>query len=53
VVAEAIDTRTGEKTLLLRQFIAPNLLITNSEGQNSISIHMLKAMVTIMGIVLR
>jgi hypothetical protein len=53
VVAEAINTRTGEKTLLLRQFIAPNLLITNSEGQNSISIHMLKAKVTILGIVLR
>ena len=35
VVAEAINTRTGEKTLLLRQFISPHLLITNSENQNS------------------
>ena len=52
VVAEAIDTRTGEKTLLLRQFIAPNLLITNSDGQNSISIHMLKTKVSILGIIL-
>ena len=53
VVAEAINTRTGEKTLLLRQFIAPNLLITNSEGQNSISIHMLRAKVSILGLVIR
>ena len=53
VVAEAISTRTGEKTLLLRQFVSPHLLITNSEDQNSISIHMLKASVAILGIVLR
>jgi transcriptional regulator with XRE-family HTH domain len=53
VVAEAINTRTDEKTLLLRQFISPHLLITNSEDQNSISIHMLKAKISILGIVIR
>ncbi len=53
VVAEAINTRTDEKSLLLRQFISPHLLITNSEDQNSISIHTLKASVAILGIVLR
>ena len=52
VVAEAINTRTGEKTLLSRQCIAPNLLITNRECQNSISINMLKAKVTILGILI-
>ena len=53
VVAESINTGTGEKSLLLRQFISPHLLITNSEDQNSISIHMLKAKVSVLGIVIR
>ena len=53
VVAEALNTRTGEKSLLLRQFIRPQLLITNSQEQNSVSIHMLRANATIVGVVLR
>ena len=53
VVAESINTRTDEKTMILRQFISPHLLITNSEDQNSISIHMLKARVAILGVILR
>ncbi len=53
VIAEMENSNTGEKALLLRQHIAPHLLITNSTDQNSISIHMLKAPVKITGVVLR
>src|SRR3974377_867790 len=53
VIAEMQNGKSGEKALLLRQHIAPHLLITNSSDQNSISIHMLKTQVKITGIVLR
>jgi transcriptional regulator with XRE-family HTH domain len=53
VIAEFENGKSGEKALLLRQHIAPHLLITNSSDQNSISIQMLKAPVKITGIVLR
>jgi DNA-binding Xre family transcriptional regulator len=53
VVAEIENGKTGEKALLLRQYIAPNLLITNSDSQNTVSIHRLKSSVEIVGIVLQ
>jgi hypothetical protein len=53
VIAEMGNGTTGEKALLLRQHIAPHLLITNSADQNSLSIHVVKSPVKITGIVLR
>jgi len=53
VVVEAENPTTGEQILLLRQFIGPYLLITNSKNQNYLSLHMLKSKVKIMGVVRR
>jgi hypothetical protein len=53
VIAEMVNGKTGERALLLRQHIAPHLLITNSFDQNSLSIHMIKSPVKITGVVLR
>ncbi len=52
VVVEA-ENPTGERILLLRQFIGPYLLITNSKNQNYLSLHMLKTKVEIIGVVQR
>jgi hypothetical protein len=52
-VVEAENPTTGERILLLRQFIGPYLLITNSKHQNYLSLHMLKAKVKIIGVVHR
>ena len=53
VVVEAENPTTGERILLLRQFIGPYLLITNSKHQNYPSVHMLRTKVKIMGVVRR
>jgi hypothetical protein len=53
VAVEAENPTTGERILLLRQFIGPYLLITNSQHQNYLSFHMLKTKVKIIGVVRR
>jgi transcriptional regulator with XRE-family HTH domain len=53
VIAEMVNGKNGEKALLLRQHIAPHLLITNSSDQNSLSIHMVKSPVKITAVVLK
>ena len=53
VVVEAENPTTGERILLLRQFIRPYLLITNSEKQNYLSLHMLRTKIKIIGVVYR
>ena len=52
VVAEVIPDAKKEPVLLLRQFIKPALLTTNSLEQNSVPIHMLKENIRIIGKVL-
>ncbi len=52
VVAEVIPHGEEEGVLLLRQYIAPNLLVTNSFEQNAMPIHMDKEKVRILGRVL-
>jgi hypothetical protein len=42
----------SDPILLLRQFIAPYLLITNSREQNSLPIHMLMTPAKIAGVVI-
>jgi transcriptional regulator with XRE-family HTH domain len=49
VVAEIIPHGTKESVLLLRQYIGPNLLVTNSLEQNAMPIHMLRENVQIIG----
>ena len=49
VVAEVFPDGSKEGVLLLRQYIAPNLLITNSSEQNLTPIHMLKLKTKIVG----
>ena len=49
VVAEVFPEGAKEGVLLLRQYIAPHLLITNSTDQNLPSIHMLKVKTRIVG----
>ena len=53
VAVEVEKPTTGKRILLLRQFIGPYLLITNSEHQNYSSLHMLKTKVKIVGVVRR
>ena len=53
VAVEAENSTTGERILLLRQFIGPYLLITNSQHQNYLSLHMLTTKVRIIGVVRR
>ena len=52
VVAEIIPDSRKEPVLLLRQFIKPHLLSTNSLEQNSVPIHMVKENARIAGKVL-
>ncbi len=53
VVARLYPKGSKEGVLLLREYISPNLLITNSLEQNALPIHMLKLKVEIIGCVLR
>ncbi len=51
-VIVSMAPKDSNPVLLLRQFIAPNLLITNSREQNSLPIHMLDTPATIAGVVI-
>jgi SOS-response transcriptional repressor LexA len=53
VVVEIPGKRGEETTLLLRQYISPNLLITNSITENSTPIHRVAAKAVIIGIVMQ
>ena len=53
VVAELNPSSPKKPVLLLRQFISPHLLITNSREQNCVPIHMLNENVRIVGKVLK
>jgi transcriptional regulator with XRE-family HTH domain len=53
VVARLYPKGSKDGVLLLREYISPNLLITNSLEQNALPIHMLKLKVEIIGCVLR
>ena len=52
VVVVSMASKESDPILLLRQFIAPYLLITNSREQNSLPIHMLMTPAKIAGIVI-
>ncbi len=52
VVVLAKAGREQDSVLLLRQYISPNLLITNSAEENSLSLHIVKSNVKIIGVVL-
>ena len=53
VVARLFPKGSKDGVLLLRQYITPNLLITNSLEQNTLPLHMLKLNIEIIGCVLR
>ena len=52
VVAQVFPVDSVQGVLLLRQYIIPHLLITNSAEQNAMPIHMLRAKVKVAGRVL-
>jgi len=52
VVIVSMASKESDPVFLLRQFIAPYLLITNSREQNSLPIHMLDAPAKIAGVVI-
>ena len=52
VVIVSMASKESDPILLLRQFIAPYLLITNSREQNSLPIHMLMTPAKIAGVVI-
>jgi transcriptional regulator with XRE-family HTH domain len=53
VVARLYPKGSKDGVLLLREYISPNLLITNSLEQNALPIHMVKLKIEIIGCVLR
>ena len=53
VVAEIIPSPPKKPVLLLRQFISPHLLITNSRDQNCLPVHMLNENIRIIGKILK
>ena len=53
VVAEVFPANAGHGVLLLRQYIRPHLLITNSDDQNALPIHTLRTKVTVIARVLQ
>jgi transcriptional regulator with XRE-family HTH domain len=53
VVAEVTGDRGEPGVLLLRQFLGPNLLVTNSSENHAAPIHLLRARAKIIGRVLR
>jgi transcriptional regulator with XRE-family HTH domain len=53
VVAEVGGGEAGAGILVLRQFLEPNLLVTNSVDNNVMPIHIIKARAKIIGRVLR
>lgn len=53
VVAEVAGDRGEPGALVLRQFLSPNLLVTNSSENHAAPIHLLKARAQIIGRVLR
>ncbi|MBT3072048.1 helix-turn-helix transcriptional regulator [Rhodomicrobium sp. Az07] len=52
VIAQVFTNNSVEGVLLLRQYIGPHLLITNSDDQNAMPIHRLRAKATVIGCVL-
>lgn len=52
IVIAAVQNLTGERVLLLRQFVGPYLLVTNGR-ESDIPIHMLKSRAAIVGLVVR
>jgi SOS-response transcriptional repressor LexA len=53
VVAEVGGEDEAAGVLVLRQFLEPNLLVTNSSDNNAMPIHIVKARAKILGLVLR
>ena len=53
IIAEVSDHRAGVSVLVLRQYIEPNLLVTNSCDDNAMPIHIVKTRAKIIGRVLR
>ena len=53
VVAEVGGEDQEAGILVLRQFLEPNLLVTNSSDNNAMPIHIVKARAKILGLVLR
>jgi transcriptional regulator with XRE-family HTH domain len=53
VIAEINDNRAGTSVLVLRQYIEPNLLVTNSSDDNAMPIHIVRSRAKIVGRVLR
>ena len=53
VVAEVGGEDDAAGVLVLRQFLEPNLLVTNSSTNNAMPIHIVKARAKILGLVLR
>ena len=52
VLIVSMASKKSNPILLLRQFIAPYLLITNSREQNSLPIHILMTPAKIAGVVI-
>ncbi len=53
VVLEVPGDRDKPNALVLRQFLGPNLLVTNSSENNAAPVHLLKSRAKIVGRVLR